>query len=139
MSFINVMNDFDGDRGASGNGNTQASGSLVSYGGTTETRHCFYCKKSGNLKPDCLKFKVKRAFKEAENVTRGGTSKIDEVEDSVDKHAHTMLDDGFRDFKTRAEDHFFFSQVMETENFSNIPPSCFLLDIKITIDIISKK
>ena len=52
---------------------------------------------------------------EAKNATSGGKAKTDEVKDGVDKHAHTMLGDRFRDFNTGDEDFFFLSQVTDTE------------------------
>ena len=38
-------------------------------------------------------------------------TKTDDVKDGVIKHGHMMMVNGFRDFNTGAEDHFFFSQV----------------------------
>ena len=75
---------------------------------------------------------------EVENAATGGTAKADDTKDGAGEHAHTMLIEKFQDFNTGAEDHFFFSQVSE-EKFSNLPPSCLLLDSKSTIDIIANK
>ena len=90
-------------------------------------RYCYYCKKEGNLKPNCLNTKGKRADEEAKNATTGGTAKTDDVKDGVGKHAHTIMVDGFQDFNTGAEDHFLFSQVTEEKFSTHLPPAGFSL------------
>ena len=104
----------------------------------TKTRRCYYCKNEGQLKPDFLNIKAKRADEEAENLTTEGTAKADDAKDGVGEHVHTMIVDEFQDFNTGAEDHFFFSQVKE-EKFSPPSPRWLLLDSESTIDIIDKK
>ena len=138
LSFANVGNDDDGDRGADGKVNAQASGRCAYCGGATGTRRCYYCKKEGHLKPDCLNLKAKRAAEKDEKATTGGTAKTDDATGGVGEHAHTMLVDKFQDFNNGVENRFFLSQVTE-EKFSNPPLSWLLLDSKITIDIIANK
>ena len=111
LSFSNAVNNDDCDKDADEDGDTQAIGGRASRGGVTETRHCYYCKKVGHMKLGFLKLKAERAAKESENSTSGGATKIDKVKDGVDKHAHMMLEDSFRDFNTRAQYKLFFYQV----------------------------
>ena len=66
-------------------------------------------------------------------------AKTDNAKGGASKHAHTVLIDGFRDFNTRAEDHFSFSQVADPGKFSNIPPIWLLLNSESTINIIMNK
>ena len=126
LSFSNVVNENNDDRGDSGDTDAQASGGRPSYGGATETRRCYYCKNEGHLKPDCLKLKAKRAAEEAENTADGGATKAVDAKDGAGEHAHTIIVDKFRDFNTGAEDQFFFLQVSE-EKFSTPPPAGFSL------------
>ena len=73
------------------------------------------------MKPDCLKLKAKRAAEEAENTAARGATKAVDAKDGTNEHAHTMLVENFQDFNTGAEDHFFFSQLLE-EKFRNLLP-----------------
>ena len=41
LSLSSVVNGNDGDKGAAGDRNTQASGGCASHGGATETYHCY--------------------------------------------------------------------------------------------------
>ena len=63
---------------------------------------CYYYKKEGHLKPDCLKLKAKCSAKKANNATSSGSAKIEHVEDSIGERAHTMMVGGFREFNTGA-------------------------------------
>ena len=90
------------------------------------------------MKPDCLKLKSKRAAEEADNTAAGVATKAVDAKEGASKHAHSMLVDEFWDFNTGSEDHSFFLQVSE-DKFSNLHPSCLLLDSKSTIDIIANK
>ena len=115
LSFANVVNDYGGD------GDSQASGMRPSRGGATETRRCYYCKKEGHLKYDCLKLKAKQAAEEAKNMAEGGATKEVDTKDGAGEHVNTIIVDEFWGFNNRVEDHFFFSQVSE-EKLSNPPP-----------------
>ena len=117
LTFTNDVSDDNNDGDAAGNrddaGNEYAQESYGRElrGGAPETRCYYYCKKEGHLKSDCQYLKVKRAAKNAANVTSGGAGKVDSAKGNTNNHTYMMLVESFEDFNTWAEDHFFFSQV----------------------------
>ena len=66
-----------------------------------------------------------------------GTGNAGRGKGDTDKHAHTMLVDAFKNFDTKAEDHFFFSQMVK--KFRNLPNNWLLLKIESFINIIYNK
>ena len=72
-----------------------------------------------------------------EKAVSGNAGKTDSSKGTTNKHTHTMMVDAFEDFDTGAEDHFFFSQVVE--KFSNLPVIWMLIYSESTIKIILNK
>ena len=91
LSFANVVNNNDGNRGDARDGDARAGGGHPSRSGATETHRCYYCKKEVHLKPDCLKLKAKWLAKEYENTAANGATKAVYAKEGSNEHAHRML------------------------------------------------
>ena len=70
-----------------------------------------------------MKLKANRAADEVNKTTISGVAKTDYAKDVSDKHAHTILVNGFRYFSTGDEYQFFFLQVAEPEKSVIYHPS----------------